>query len=530
MKRLLGVTLLLMFSTPSMSLSSNLEDVGALSFPNSGAAEAQDHFLRGVGILHSFGWKQAIIEFKAAQALDPDFALAYWGESLCYNHPLIREQDLDTPRDVLNRLAPTIDERLSKARTDREQGFMLAVEALFFGEGDTGERRLAYMEAMRTLHEKYPDDDEVAAFYAVSLLSAAGPAGGEGHRLNILAGSIGLEISARNPRHPGAVHYTIHAFDDPIHAPLALSAAWVFADIAAAVSHARHMPTHIFIQHGMWEQVSQSNQSAYEAAVALWEPGDNAGAMVHSLDWGQYGDLQRGDYDKARLWIERMEDIAVKNSGQGRVTGALPRVKARLVLETQQWKTQPVTETSPAPELLATGISAVHLGDLELAQKAADELQKLAKAASGDKDTSYYSQTGQPLVIMHKEVAGLIAIAKGQRETGLALLKEGVAIADSMRPPNGAPNPLKPVHELYGEALLDADEFENAVVVFKVSLLRTPLRPLSLLGLARTYVALGNDEAAGSNYKKLAEVWRDRDFPVLEEAAVFLAASAAEQD
>jgi len=280
----------------------------------------------------------------------------------------------------------------------------------------------------------------------------------------------------------------------------------------------------------MWEQVSQSNQSAYEAAVALWEPGDNAGAMVHSLDWGQYGDLQRGDYDKARLWIERMEDIAVKNSGQGRVTGALPRVKARLVLETQQWKTQPVTETSPAPELLATGISAVHLGDLELAQKAADELQKLAKAASGNKDTSYYSQTGQPLVIMHKEVAGLIAIAKGQRETGLALLKEGVAIADSMRPPNGAPNPLKPVHELYGEALLDADEFENAVAVFKVSLLRTPLRPLSLLGLARTYVALGNDEAAGSNYKKLAEVWRDRDFPVLEEAAVFLAASAAEQD
>ncbi|MCZ6853288.1 MAG: hypothetical protein O7G86_05140, partial [Gammaproteobacteria bacterium] len=284
MKKLLGVTLLFLLSTPSLSLASNLDDVGALSFPNSGAPEAQAHFLRGVGILHSFGWKQAIIEFKAAQALDPDFALAYWGESLCYNHPLIREQDLDTPRAVLNRLAPTLDERLSMARTDRERGFMLAVEALFFGEGNTGERRLAYMEAMRTLHDNYPDDDEVAAFYAVSLLSAAGPAGGEGHRLNVLAGSIGLEISARNPRHPGAVHYTIHAFDDPVHAPLALPADWVFADIAAAVSHARHMPTHIFIQHGMWEQVSLSNQSAYEAAVALWEPGDSAGAMVHSLD------------------------------------------------------------------------------------------------------------------------------------------------------------------------------------------------------------------------------------------------------
>ncbi|MCZ6618916.1 MAG: hypothetical protein O7E57_12365 [Gammaproteobacteria bacterium] len=524
MKRLLGVTILAIFLTPATSLSSNLENVGTLSFPTSGAPEAQVHFILGVGTLHSFGWKQAIAEFKAAQTLDPDFALAYWGESLCYNHPLISEQDLETPRAVLNRLGLTLDERLAKAPTDRERGFILAVEALFFGDGATGARRIGHMEAMRTLHDNYPDDDEVAAFYALSLLSAAGPSGGAGQRLKVLAGSIGLEISKRNPDHPGAVHYTIHAFDDPIHAPLALPAARVFADIAAAVSHARHMPTHIFIQHGMWEQVSTSNQSAYEAAVALWEPGDRAGDMVHSLDWGLYGDLQRCDYVKASLWIDRMEDIATRNPGQGRVAGTLPRVKARFILETRQWATRPVTDQSPAPELLATGISAVHLDDLQLAQQAAKQLETLAAAAAGDKDTSYYSRTSQPLQIMHKEVAGLLAIANGQTETGLALLEEGVAVADSMRPPNGAPNPLKPVHELYGEALLAASEFTEAITLFEASLLRTPNRPLSLLGLARTYVALGNDEAAGASYRKLADVWQNRNFPVLEEAAVFLAA------
>ena len=404
MQRLLGLILLSLCLIPfaHSATSSNLEDVGSLSFPTSGAPAAQEHFLRGVATLHSFGWKQAIAEFKAAQALDPDFALAYWGESLCYNHPLIREQDRETPKSVLNSLAPTLEGRLAKAPTAREKGFLLAAEALFFGEGDTGARRIAYMEAMRDLYEQYPDDDEVAAFYALSLLSAAGPAGGAGHRMNVLAGSIGLSITARNPEHPGAVHYTIHAFDDPVHAPLALPAAWVFADIAAAVSHARHMPTHIFIQHGMWDQVSTSNQSAYEAAVALWEPGDSAGDMTHALDWGQYGDLQRGDYARARLWIERMEEIVAKNPGQARVMGALPRVKARYVLESQQWASLPVTEESTAPELLATGISAVHLEDFTVAQQAASQLAELAQAAASEKDSSYYSRTGQPLAIMHK--------------------------------------------------------------------------------------------------------------------------------
>ena len=527
MQRLLRATLFCaclipLGATANDARASNFDNVGFLSFPTSSSGPAQEHFLRGVALLHSFGWKQAIGEFKAAQAADPEFAMAYWGESLCYNHPLISEWDRDTPREVLRNLGATPAERLAKAPTDREKGFLTAVDVLWFGDGDTAARRIAHMEEMRALNARYPDDDEVAAFYALSLLSAAGPAG-SGPRLNVLAGSIGLAISGRNPRHPGAVHYTIHAFDDPVHAPLALPAAEVFADIAAAVSHARHMPTHIFIQHGMWGRVSASNQSAYAAAVALWEPGDNAGDMTHALDWGQYGDLQRGDYESALVWIERMQKIVQDNAGQGRVIGALPRVKARMVLETRRWATGPVTDQTPAPQLLATGISAVKLGELSLAEEAAQRLAVMAQAASADKDGSYYSRTGQPLQIMHKEVAGLLAIARDNVDEGLAMLRESVDVADSMRPPNGAPNPLKPVHELLGEALLDAGHAQQAVELFNASLLRTPNRPLSLLGLARAYAALGNDTAAGEQYRKLAEVWKDRDFPVLNEASTYLA-------
>ena len=508
--------------------ASEMDDVGSITFPTSGSPEAQEHFLRGVAILHSFGWKQSRTEFQAAQKLDPDFAMAYWGESLTYNHPLISEWDLETPRAVLEKLGSTSEERIASAPTDREQGFIAAVDALFFGEGDTMARRTARMQTMRALHERYPDDDEIAAFYALSLLSSAGPAG-QGHRQNVLAGAIAIGITSRNPLHPGAVHYTIHAYDDPVHAPLALPAAWVFADIAAAVSHARHMPTHIFIQLGMWQQVSDSNQSAYDTAVALWVPGDSAGSMTHALDWGQYGDLQLGDYDKAALWIKRMEGIAERNSEQRRIIEALPTVKARMVIETQQWKVMPITENSHETELLATGISAVRLGELDTARKAADRLAAKAGELNND-DRSYYAESARPVQIMHRSVAGLIAIAEGDSDKGLAMLAEGVEIAESMRPPNGAPNPLKPIHELYGEELLAATRPDEARAQFVASLQRTPNRPLSLLGLARSYAALGDEDAARKQYQKLADVWKDRDFPVLEEANRYLASTGDDAD
>ena len=529
MKRLLDICIIAAgLVSVAVSAAAQLENVGSISFPTSGSPEAQKHFLRGVAILHSFGWEQAIEQFQKAQELDPDFAMAYWGESLCYNHPLIAERDLETPKKILKKLGATPEERLARAPTDREKGFVRAVETLFFGEGDTGQRRIAYMEAMRRLYESYSEDEEVAVFYALSLLSAGGPMGDESHRTQVLAGSIASKIFAENPNHPGAAHYTIHAFDDPVHAPLALPAAWKFAEIAEAVAHARHMPSHIFIQRGMWKEVSRSNQSAYEVAVELWEPGDNVGDMVHPLDWGQYGDLQHGDYQKAETWIERMEKIVEKSEGQERAATTLPLVKARYIVETRQWKTRPVTESSSAHELLATGISAIELGELATAEKAEAMLAKIAAKSEGQ-DTSYYSLSNvKPAQIMDKEVAALVRLKKGQTEEAIRLLEEGVKIVESMNPPSGAANPIKPVHELFGEVLLEVGQAERAVKLFQKSLLRTPNRSLSLLGLARAHAKMGHRSAATEQYRKLAKVWEGRDFADLEEAKRFLETTDAE--
>ena len=118
MKRLFIAVVTLTLLVAGAQAEAQFDNVGSLNFPTSGSAEAQQHFLRGVAILHSFGWKQAITEFQAAQRLEPDFAMAYWGETLCYNHPLFATApDNDNPRAVLRRLGATREERLAKAPT-----------------------------------------------------------------------------------------------------------------------------------------------------------------------------------------------------------------------------------------------------------------------------------------------------------------------------------------------------------------------------------------------------------------------------
>ena len=517
-------TLILASVAVPPAAQAQFEDVGVITFPTSATGEAQAHFLRGVAILHSFGWKQAREQFHAAQAIDPDFALAYWGESLAYNHPLVTNMDPTEPRKALERLAPTAEERIAKAPTDREKGLMRAVETLW-GDGDHGKRRFEYMEAMGDLHETYPDDPEIAAFYALSLLGVNRLNGNVTERYNIRAGTIALRLLNDNPVHPGAAHYTIHSFDHPINAPLALEAAYAFAGIAPAVSHARHMPTHIFIQHGMWDLVSGHNQSAFDVAVELWEPGDALGDAVHSLDWGQYGDLQRGDYEKARLWIERIESMvehegfevggARGSAGTARAQGAVPLLKSRYTVETEEWDVRPVTDDMRTVELLATGVSAARTGDQET-------LAAAEKALADESDGSGYDH------VMHMQVSALLHQGMGHADVATGFMDRAVEAVEAMAPPRGSANPVKPVHELYGELLLELDRPEDAAEMFETSLMRMAGRPRSLLGLARANAAMGNTMVALENYSKVAALWEGRDgIAGLDEARGFVDEQAA---
>jgi len=240
-------------------------DLGRIDFPTSGAAAAQPAFLKGVLLMHSFEYDDAKEAFQEAQKADPSFAMAYWGEAMTYNHAVWQQTAPDLARAALARLAPTPEGRLAKAPTAREKDWLASLDSLF-GVGDKLVRDRAYADHLRRMHEKYPADDEVTAFYALALLGTSH--GGRDFSIYMKAAALVEQVYAKNPQHPGAAHYLIHSYDDPVHAPLGLRFADAYSKIAPAASHALHMPSHIYFALGMWDEASAINERSMVAADA----------------------------------------------------------------------------------------------------------------------------------------------------------------------------------------------------------------------------------------------------------------------
>ena len=266
--------------------------LGLVAFANSGNAAAQAPFLRGLALLHSFEYDQAGEAFRAAQQADAGFAMAFWGEALTYAHLLWGEDDMVAARAALTRLADGREARLAKAATARERAYGAAIEALV-GDGDVPARVRAFTAAMRGLTTAHPDDLDGAAFTALALLFGyyAGDLPPDQRRAaREEAITVAQRVFAASPQHPGGAHYLIHAADDPEFAPRGLDAARRYAAIAPDSEHALHMPSHIFVQLGLWADAITANERAWAASRQDVAARKLSGADLsfHSLEWLQY--------------------------------------------------------------------------------------------------------------------------------------------------------------------------------------------------------------------------------------------------
>ena len=488
---------------------SDVQQFGDISFPNSGASEAQSAFLRGVTALHSFDWGPARIAFEEAQEIDPSFALAYWGQAMSDNHPLWAEQDMDAATAALNRLAPDFQGRLNKAPTGKEKAYLTAVETLYFSHDDKLQRDFAYAEHMAHMNERWPDDHEISIFYALSLLGTV-RRGDQGFRRQALAASICQDIFEKNENHPGAPHLIIHSFDDPDHAILALPAARVYADIAPAAGHALHMPSHIFVQLGMWQDVVNSNIEAYDVLVAINKKyGLPEGHEdFHTLHWLAFGNLMLGHDDRANENLGQALAAVERNPGDERVLGGYLLMRGRHMIETGQW--QDVALDAPdsvggssAHWVSAVGMSAAHRGDMETAAAAIDRLRSLQKKAAAESKNYQAMQ----IAILEKEVIAVSSLLSGDKQRAINMAREAAEMEmREMNAPSGPPYPMKPAIELYGDILLAVDRPAEALVAYERSLQWIPQRTPSRLGLVKAANAAGDKETADEMFSKVIEM------------------------
>lgn len=469
--------------------------LGTVSFPNSGAPAAQDAFRRGVLLLHSFEFQDAREAFAEAARQDPGFALAYWGQAMTHNHPLWAEQDRPAALAALAGLAADREQRLAKAPTERERGYLAAVETLY-AEGSKADRDRAYERAMAELAANYPDDLEARAFWALAILGSVPQ---RDFATYMRAGAVAEEVFAANPHHPGAVHYLIHAYDDPVHAPLGLRAARVYAEIAPAASHAQHMISHIYTALGDWPQVVVANTKAVAVSEQrLARRGESLHKRSHhALHWLEYGLLQLGRTDEALATLQTMAaDVAADPTKNALWHFAAMRATFRVAAPER--RDVPPGRELPGVELhavaadhFADGYSAWHRGDraamLNASRALADAIQRAAAAPQEVEGGGGLGATYELAIahILQLELDALLLWQGGQREMALERLAEAAAAEDARPLEYGPPLVVKPTHELLGELFLEAGRVEEARAALARALEMHPNRTLSRAAFAR---------------------------------------------
>ena len=524
----ISITLLILLLSLSCSSPANKEDtLGELTFDVTGTDEAKTLFLKGQLRLHSFEFDDAAEAFREAQQADPDCAMAYWGEAMTYNHALWQQQDYEAAKKVLLKLGDTPEVRIGKAKTDVEKDFLTGIEILY-GEGSKVERDKAYAAYMKGLYTKYPANHEVGALYALALLGSV-PVGRD-ESIYQESAQISGRILKENPNHPGALHYFIHANDDPYHAAEALFAANAYSVVASDAAHALHMPTHIYVALGMWDQVVSSNEDSWSASVARKERKNlsNDALGYHSFHWLLYGYLEKGRVEDARKTLDDMIGYCDElPSGRARAHEIF--LKSTYLVETEDWDSPYASLATDATDLnifarglegFVKGMKSFHNGDLTsmdsvIATMKRDRLKEssliteagIALCKSGGASQENVTQLDiDDVHVMEMELEGLKAWKKDDLKAAERWFKEATALEESVSYAYGPPSIVKPSHELYGEFLLSVNRPDDAMWAFDVALQRAPKRVLSLKGKMLAAKMLKNEGEVMKLEKTLSEI------------------------
>ena len=459
--------------------------LGTVRFENSCSAPAQPHFTQAAALLHSFEFAPARDAFNKALEQDPTCGIALWGVALSnWGNPFGLAIK---PAAAVEAGAAAVQRgRSAGAKTDRERAYIEAVARLYEPAGVEQRARMnAYRDAMSALAAKHPDDPETASFYALALAAAAPPED-KTYADQLKAGAILEKLFAQHPTHPGLAHYIIHAYDIPALADRAVAAARRYGKIAPAAPHALHMPSHTFTRLGYWKESIDTNLLSADAA----RKSGNIGEELHAYDYLEYAYLQLGQLEAAKGIVDKLPAIRARiaptsfggAAGPSAGAFAFAAIPARYALERGAWAEAAALEVHPSTTLYADAITwfaralgAARSQDPSVAagaQKSIEQLQSIAERLTAASEPYWAEQVH----IQRIGASAWLALAQGQPDRALALMREAAEREDRTEKSAVTPGPLAPAREMLGEMLLELKRPREAAEEFQKTIGKEPNR------------------------------------------------------
>jgi hypothetical protein len=505
------------------------ERLGRVTFPVSCNATARARFERAMALLHSFWWDEGQRAFSDVVAADSTCAMGYWGLALNYwGNPFAGGASGEQLRRGAEAAAHA---QALSAPTARERGLLAAAQALYrdYETVPNPPRLQAYSDTLARLYRAFPKDPEVAMYYALSLVATAAATDTTFARQK-RAAEILNPLFRSHPEHPGLAHYIIHANDSPALAALGLDAARRYARIAPSAPHAQHMPSHIFVRLGLWDETIAANQRSFAAGVAYAQAQQLGGVVpeqFHALDYMIYGYLQQGRDSAARATVaDGLARTAV--GANDALVASYNRVamEARVPLERGDWAAAaqlPVRARQPgigaALVHFARGIGAVRSGDTTLARAEVAALDTIETTLRGQPGYNWSRTVG----IEKQVVTAWLVLATGDTTGAVRQATAAADIEDVTAKHPVTPGELLPARELEGDLLLTARRYAEARAAYEATLKREPGRARSIFGAARAAELAGDRAAARARYGEFLELMKraDGDRPEIAAARRF---------
>lgn len=517
--RCAAVTLLAFALNPPASGAPKPSNLGTVTFPNSCSVEAQPAIAKGVALMHSFQYTESMQTFDEALRREPKCPALHWGRAMAIYEQIWyfpSDKDLKTGRKEIEKAQKL---HLPNAR---EQAFLDAASKFFQKGQMTQKARIqAYSEALERLHAQDPHDPEAGSFYGLSLIAFSEQ--DKDHTVDDLKKAIAVlePLLQEHPDHPGVAHYLIHAADRPELASQGLEAAKRYAAIAPDSSHALHMPSHIFVRLGMWQESIVSNTASKTAgAQAATAHHAEAHYQVHAMHFLTYSYLQSGQEAKAREVIDQSKDIVGADAEQNARTRSF--LSAMALVDLHRWKE---AAALPAPSeggrdtYWARAIGAARSGDVKQAESDVRHLTQLIDEGQRRGRSRFDTGSNEKPSDL-REAEAWLAYAQGKTIDAIAELHAAADHEDK----GGGEGVGIPAREMLADMLLELKRPSEALAEYKTNLQNAPNRFDGLLGAARAAQSLGDSAAAQSFYAKFAEICvAGADRPELAEVKTVLA-------